>query len=181
MIATLEEVRQFKELVKKAHAELAREGVDHAPDLELGVMIEVPGAALIAHQLAAEVSFFSIGTNDLIQYALAVDRNNEHVSHLYRPLHPAILRMVRWVVEAARERGIDVSLCGESAADPRVAPLLIGLGVHHLSVAPGSIPVIKKEIRSIALAQLEEIAGKCLSLSTAREVEDLLDAQVSHE
>lgn len=175
MIASVEEVRQFKQLVTRAAAQLRAAGVPHKDSLDVGAMIEVPAAAMVAPELAREVSFFSIGTNDLIQYSLAVDRNNEHVSHLYRPLHPGILRMVRSVVEAAREHGVDVSLCGEAAADPRVAPLLIGLGVHRLSVFPGAIPLIKKEIRSHPLPRLQELAAKSLRLATAREIEDLID------
>ena len=175
MISSVEEVRQFKQLVTRAAGQLRSAGVPHKGSLDVGVMIEVPAAAWVAAELAREVSFFSIGTNDLIQYSLAVDRNNEHVSHLYRPLHPGILRMVRSVVEAAREQGVDVSLCGEAAADPRVAPLLIGLGVHRLSVFPGAIPLIKKEIRSHPLPRLQELAARSLRLSTAQEIEDLID------
>lgn len=175
MISSVEEVRQFKQLVTRAAGHLRSAGVPHKSSLDVGVMIEVPAAALVAAELAKEVSFFSIGTNDLIQYSLAVDRNNEHVSHLYRPLHPGILRMVRSVVEAAREQGVDVSLCGEAAADPRVAPLLIGLGVHRLSVFPGAIPLVKKEIRSHPLPRLQELAARSLRLSTAQEIEDLID------
>ena len=113
-------------------------------------MIEVPAAAIIADILAREVDFFSIGTNDLIQYSLAVDRNNEHVASLYQPLHPAILRMLRFVIDSGRAAGIEVSLCGEMAADPRYALLLVGLGLRRLSMSPRQIPEVKTWLREAA-------------------------------
>ena len=128
MVSTVEEVRAFRAFGDEVRRELAAEGVPHCERYRLGVMIEVPSAALIADHLAAEVDFFAIGTNDLIQYSLAVDRNNEHVTHLYQPLHPAMLRMLRFVVEQADEHGIPVSVCGEMAADPLAAAVLVGLG-----------------------------------------------------
>ena len=175
MISTLDEVHQFKALLKQAASELEREGLEFSRDFDLGIMIEVPSAAVLAPELAREVDFFSIGTNDLIQYSLAVDRNNEHVSYLYKPFHPAILRMVRWIVDGARESGIDVSVCGEAAADPRVAPLLVALGAAKLSMSPASIPVIKAAIRAVSLDEITTLAEECLLLSTTGEVEDRVD------
>ncbi|MGH9361119.1 MAG: phosphoenolpyruvate--protein phosphotransferase, partial [Thermoanaerobaculia bacterium] len=162
MVTTVEEVRRFRALLAEVMGELEREGSPYRRDVPLGVMIEVPGAALIADLLAREVDFFSIGTNDLIQYALAVDRNNEHVADLYQPLHPAILRMLRFVLDGARAAGIEVSLCGEMAADPRCAAVLVGLGLRRLSMSPRAIPEVKTRIRELAAAELAELAERCL-------------------
>ncbi len=182
MVSALEEVLQFKALVAEARAELTREGFEPCCDYQLGVMVEVPSAALVADALAKEVDFFSIGTNDLIQYAMAVDRNNEHVSYLYRPLHPAILRLIRQTTASAARAGIDVSICGEMAAEPRYAPLLIGLGLRSLSASPRAIPELKKRIRELAVEEWRQLAYRCLDLSTADEVEDLLERnQITEE
>jgi phosphotransferase system enzyme I (PtsI) len=139
-------------------------------------MIEVPSAALIADLLAREVDFLSVGTNDLIQYSLAVDRNNEHVSYLYQPGHPAILRMLRTVIEAAREADVELSLCGEMAADPRYAALLVGLGLRRFSVTPQAVPALKTRLRELSVPQLEELAERCLEACTGPEVEELLSS-----
>ncbi len=176
MVSTLEEVRQFRELAGRVRAQLAAEGIEHTPRLRLGVMIEVPSAALIADHLAAEVDFFSLGTNDLIQYSMAVDRNNEHVGYLYRPLHPAILRMIRFVVDSAQQAGIEVSMCGEMAADPRYTALLLGLGLRQLSVSSRAIPEIKSRIRELSVAELGPVTERCLKLASAADVEAELDS-----
>jgi phosphotransferase system enzyme I (PtsI) len=148
-------------------------------------MIEVPAAAMIADVLAREVDFFSIGTNDLIQYSMAVDRNNEHVASLYQPLHPAILRMLRFVIDSARAAGIEVSLCGEMAADPRFALLLVGMGLRRLSVSPRRIPEIKTWLRGTSAAELAELAEACFAYSTAadvqRHLEGFFECAVSRE
>jgi phosphotransferase system enzyme I (PtsI) len=174
MVSTVEEIHHFRAFAAQVLAELDREGTPHRAGLRVGAMIEVPSAALIADLLAREVDFFAIGTNDLIQYALAVDRNNEHVAALYQPLHPAIVRMLRFVVESATVAGIPLSVCGEMAADPRFVPLLIGLGIRSLSMSPRSIPEIKSQIRSISAADLERWALRCGDLRTAEEVERFL-------
>jgi phosphotransferase system enzyme I (PtsI) len=176
MVSTLDEVRRLRAFCDEVACELERDGIPFARDLKLGIMIEVPGAALIADRLAREVDFFSIGTNDLIQYSLAVDRNNEHVANLYQPLHPALLRMLSWVAEAAREAGIEVSVCGEMASEPRLAALLLGLGLKRLSMSPRSIPAIKTLLRELSAADLEVLARDCLGLGTAAEVEGRLAA-----
>jgi phosphotransferase system enzyme I (PtsI) len=178
MVSTVEEVRQFRAFAAEVMAEMEKEGVPFRRDVRLGVMIEVPAAAMIADVLAREVDFFSIGTNDLIQYSIAVDRNNEHVSHLYQPLHPGILRMLRFVVDSARAAGIEVSLCGEMGGDPRFALMLIGLGMRRLSMSPRRIPEVKAWLREAAVAELSEMATQCLGHSTAAEVQDHLDAFV---
>jgi phosphotransferase system enzyme I (PtsI) len=175
LVSTVEEVRRFRAFATEVCDELEREGVPIRRDPKLGVMIEVPAAAVIADQLAKEVEFFSIGTNDLIQYSLAVDRNNEHVAYLYQPLHPGILRMLHTVIQAARKEGIGVSLCGEMAADSRFAALLVGLGLRRLSVSPRVVPVIKTRLRELCAGELEEVALRCLDLSTAAEVDENLE------
>jgi phosphotransferase system enzyme I (PtsI) len=176
MIATLDEVRRFRRFAGDVMDELEAEGVEFRRDVPVGVMIEVPSAALIADLLAREVDFFSIGTNDLIQYSLAVDRNNEHVADLYQPLHPAILRMLKGVIAAAHAAGIECGLCGEMAGDPRQALLLVGLGLRRLSMSPRLVPEIKTRIRASALPDLERLAEECLGFATAAEVERHLES-----
>ncbi len=178
MISGLDEVRAFRAFATGVMSELDAEGLEYRRDLPLGVMIEVPSAAVIADVLSREVDFFSVGTNDLIQYSLAVDRNNEHVADLYQPTHPAILRMLRFVIDSADRAGIEVGLCGEMAADPRYAPLLIGLGLRRLSMTPRSVPALKQRIRGLEAGALAELAERCLELGTAAEVEDLLDTEL---
>jgi phosphotransferase system enzyme I (PtsI) len=175
MVSTVEEVRTFRAFAAEVMAEMEKEGVPFRPDVRLGVMIEVPGAALIADVLAREVDFFSIGTNDLIQYSLAVDRNNEHVASLYQPLHPAILRMLRFVIDSARAAGIEISLCGEMAADAGLALLLVGLGLRRLSMSPRQIPEVKASIREATIAELTDLSLRCLEHSTAGEVQQQLE------
>jgi phosphotransferase system enzyme I (PtsI) len=179
LVSSLEEVLRFKEIFRDVVAELEAEGLEHNPQLKIGVMIEVPSAAMIADTLAREVDFFSIGTNDLIQYSMAVDRSNEQVSYLYRPVHPAILRMIRFTVESADAAGIPVSLCGEMGADPRFTPLLAALGLRSLSVTPRVIPEVKGVIRGLALGDWEEARETCLMLSTAGEVESYLASRIA--
>jgi phosphotransferase system enzyme I (PtsI) len=181
MISTLDEVHQYKTFAGKIQAELKREGVAFNPDCKIGAMIEVPSAAMIADLLASEVDFFSIGTNDLIQYSLAVDRNNEHVSYLYRPLHPAILRMLRFVLRSAREVGVDVSMCGEMASDPLYSPLLLGMGLRTLSLTSRAIPEVKTQIRQLTMSDLEGVVERCLEFSTAAQVEEFLKAYLADQ
>lgn len=175
MVSGVEEVHRFRAFADGVIGELAAEGVPFQRDYKLGVMIEVPSAALTADLIAPHVDFFAIGTNDLIQYSLAVDRNNEHVADLYQPLHPAILRMLRTVLDAARAAGIEVELCGEMACDERLAPLLVGLGLRRLSMAPRQVPEIKTLIRGMELAELEDLAACCSARTSVAEVEACLD------
>ncbi|HYO14843.1 MAG TPA: phosphoenolpyruvate--protein phosphotransferase [Thermoanaerobaculia bacterium] len=176
LVSTLGEVRQYRAFAAEVMEEMEREGIPFRRDVRLGVMIEVPAAALIADVLAREVDFFSIGTNDLIQYSLAVDRNNEHVASLYQPLHPAILRMLRFVTDSARAAGIEVSLCGEMAANPRYALLLIGLGMRRLSMSPRRIPEVKTWVRELTAADLAILAEGCLEFGTAEDVQRHLES-----
>jgi len=171
MVSRVEELRQFRALVEELTEEVEREGHPVSGDLKVGVMIEVPAAAIIADVLAREADFFSIGTNDLIQYALAVDRNNRQVADLYQPLHPALLRMIRSTVLAARAAEIPVSLCGEMAADPRHVPLLVGLGLRRLSLNPRAVPALRAATARLDARELERCVTRCLDLGTAAEVE----------
>ena len=140
-------------------------------DMELGAMIEVPSAALTSEILAKEVDFFSLGTNDLIQYALAVDRVNEKIAYLYEPAHPAVLRLIKEIIENGHKNGIWVGMCGEMAGEPAWALLLLGLGLDEFSTSPIVLPEIKKVIRAVSIKEAKEIADKALGLSTAKEVE----------
>ena len=181
MVSTLDEVRAFRSFADEVQRELASEGVPFNPTYQLGVMIEVPSAALIADHLAREVDFLAIGTNDLIQYALAVDRNNEHVTHLYQPLHPALLRMLKFVAEQGRKHEVPVSVCGEMAADPLAAAVLLGLGIDRLSLSPRRVPEIKTRIRELDLSHLLRVVPRCTELTSAAEVEEYLIGVLARE
>lgn len=174
MVSSVDEIRAFRAVAEQVMEELEIEGVAFRREYKLGIMIEVPSAALIADLLTPSVDFFSIGTNDLIQYSLAVDRNNEAVSYLYRPLHPAILRLLGFVVRSARAAGTDVALCGEMASDPRFTPLLLGLGIRRLSMSPRSVPAIKEQVRRIVVSDLPALVERCMGLDTAADVEGCL-------
>ncbi|MBW1924447.1 MAG: phosphoenolpyruvate--protein phosphotransferase [Deltaproteobacteria bacterium] len=170
MISGLQEVLEAKAILEKVKGELEAQGLPHDPDMKVGAMIEIPSAVTVADILAQHVDFFSIGTNDLIQYALAIDRINGDVSYLYEPFHPAILRMIRQVLEAAGAAGIDVSLCGEMAGDPLCVPVLLGLGLETLSMNARSIPLIKTIIRSLSMEDARKDAEEVGRLTTADEV-----------
>lgn len=175
MISDISELREARKVVEEAKLELLENGIPFARNIPLGCMIEVPSAALMADILVKESDFLSIGTNDLVQYTLAVDRGNPSMSYLYNPAHPSIVRMIKLVVEEGNQAEKSVSVCGEIAADPRFTPLLLGLGVHELSVAAPSIPVIKKVIRSFSKQAANELAEYIQTLSTAAEIEEVLD------
>jgi phosphoenolpyruvate-protein phosphotransferase (PTS system enzyme I) len=170
MISCLDEVQQANALLEQCKRELRQENTPFNEALEIGVMVEIPSAALSAGVLARKVKFFSIGTNDLIQYAMAVDRLNERIAHLYEPAHPAILRLIQMTVEAAKKAGIWVGVCGEMAGDPILVPLLLGLGVEELSVAPLSVPKIKYLIRRIKMSEAKELAECALNSETPLEI-----------
>lgn len=170
MITKAEEVREANEHLEACKDALRAEGQAFDENLQVGVMIETPSAALTAELIADYVSFFSIGTNDLIQYALAVDRVNERVAYLYEPTHPAILKLVRHTLEVGRTMGKGVSMCGEMAGNPVLAPLLVGMGFRELSVAPAAVPLVKDAIRNISLSQARELAVAAESARTAAEI-----------
>ena len=171
MISGLDELREAKWHIEKAMAELDRKKIPFNSTIEIGIMIELPSAAITADLLAKEVDFFSIGTNDLIQYALGIDRRNEETLSLYEPLHPAVLRLIQNVICVAESANIDVSLCGEMAGDPIFSILLIGMGITKLSMSPAVIPEIKKLINSISLEDAQSLVKKIMELSTAGEIE----------
>jgi phosphotransferase system enzyme I (PtsI) len=179
LIGHIEEIRTVRVLLGRYTEELAREGVSVPTSMSLGAMVEVPAAAMIAEHLAREVDFFAIGTNDLTQYTLAVDRGNEHVADLFRPFHPAVLRLIERVISAGRRAGIPVSLCGEMAADPLAVPFLIGLGLEELSMHPPALPVVRRLIRALSQRDARRIAQKALTLSTAKQVEELFLEQLT--
>lgn len=171
LISGLVEVRAVRALLETCRAELQAEGVAMADDLPLGVMIELPSAAAIADLLARECDFFAIGTNDLIQYMLAVDRGNEHVAHLYRPLHPAVLRVLAQVVTAANAAGIPVSLCGQMASEPSYLPVLLGLGLTRLSMNTTSVAVLKSAARAVSVTDCQTLFAEISELDTAPAIE----------
>jgi phosphotransferase system enzyme I (PtsI) len=173
LISGLSELLQAREALKRCMDELDAEGVPFDPKLPVGVMIEVPSAAICADLLAPHVDFFSIGTNDLIQYTVAVDRVNPHVANLYRPTHPAVIRLIGKTVEAGAEHGIWTGVCGEMAGDIRLTPLLIGLGVEELSVSPKSVPKVGQVIRSLDFAQCKATAQEALRSSGSAAIMDL--------
>ncbi|HMJ89234.1 MAG TPA: putative PEP-binding protein, partial [Candidatus Acidoferrum sp.] len=170
MISCLDELTQANALVDTYREELRAEGQAFNPDMEIGVMIEIPSAALIADALAKRAKFFSVGTNDLIQYSLAVDRLNEKIAHLYEPTNPAILRLIKFATDAARANQIWTGVCGEMAGDPLMIPLLLGLGVDELSVAPQAVPQIKYLIRRIKMSEAKEIADAALNSESAADI-----------
>ncbi len=174
LISGVAELRAAKRVCADVCAELAKEGIAHDPNVPIGTMVETPSAAFIADLLAAECDFLSIGTNDLIQYALAADREDEHVGYLYHPLHPAILRALKQIVEGAARANKPVAMCGDMAGDPLMAWMLIGIGLRQLSMAPRQIPVVKSIVHSTKMADAERLARAALELRTEIEVEELV-------
>ncbi len=170
MISGIEEIRRAKTILEEVKKGLIRGKIPFDRGIKIGAMIEIPSASITADILAREVDFFSIGTNDLIQYALAVDRINEHVSYLYEPLHPAILRIVRSVVQSARNVGIPVAICGEMAAEPAYVLILLGLGLEEFSMNPIAIPKVKKILRMVKAEETKSLAERLFQFSTATEI-----------
>ncbi|BBO77168.1 phosphoenolpyruvate-protein phosphotransferase [Desulfosarcina widdelii] len=175
MISGIAEVEQAMAMLDEAADSLIRQGFAYKRDVPVGIMIEVPSAVITADILAEKVDFFSIGTNDLIQYTLAIDRNNRHVAHLHQPLHPAILWMIKRTCDAARAKGIQTYMCGEMAAEPLFAPILLGLGVDELSMNPQAIPMVKDAIRSINTENVAPFIEKAMTMTTCAAVQELLE------
>jgi phosphotransferase system enzyme I (PtsI) len=172
------DLRLALDLVQEAREELRREGVEFREDVPVGLNLEVPGAALVADLLAPEVEFFSVGTNDLVQYLLAADRNDPRVAGSYEPLHPAVLRTLAQVVAGVEGYRVPLSVCGEMAAEPLTALLLVGLGFRELSMTPAAIPRVKAAVRSARADRAREIARRCLTLRTASEIQALLGREL---
>ena len=167
MISGLTELYETKRIIEEMKAELKSEGKAFNDKVEIGIMIEIPSAAMISDLLAREVSFFSVGTNDLIQYTLAIDRQNEHVAYMYEPLDPAVLRLLRRVSDAAHQENITLAMCGEMAGDPLYATILLGMGFQHLSMNVASIPWVKKVVRSVRMLDAVELASLVMQQPTA--------------
>jgi len=175
MISSLDEVREANAVLEEAKRELDEEGIPYNSHIQIGIMVEVPAAVMIADLLAEEVDFFSIGTNDLVQYVLAVDRMNEKIAHMYNPFHPSILRMLKMTVDAAKAKGIMVSVCGELAGDERALALWVALGVHDLSMSAHSILHLKSRVLEMCEKECVELKDRLFSCRTNREIEQLLN------
>ena len=178
MISGLEELLEAKRVLKEVKDELKKEGKPFMEDIPLGIMIELPSAVLMAEVLAREVDFFSIGTNDLIQYSLGIDRTNKYVSHLFQPLHPAILKSIKHIIDVAKKAGIPISMCGEMAGDPFCIPLLIGMGVDTLSSNPHSIPGIKRVIRMLSYEECKELLDLVMKNNSVKENNKLVKEKI---
>jgi phosphotransferase system enzyme I (PtsI) len=175
MISGVEEIRQAKKILNEVREELVAESIPVGDSIDIGIMIEVPAAVIVADELAKEVDYFSIGTNDLIQYALAIDRVNERVTYLYEPLHPAVLRLISQVVSIGRKNGVRVAMCGEMAGEPAYTLILLGLELDELSMTPSAIPRVKRIIRSATLKESKILLEKVMTFSFAAEIRDYVD------
>ncbi|MFP4362598.1 MAG: phosphoenolpyruvate--protein phosphotransferase [Spirochaetia bacterium] len=172
MISGLEELNNALEVVESVKADLRNEGVPFNEEIPIGIMIEVPSAALSSDILARKVQFFSIGTNDLIQYTIAVDRGNEKIAYLYEPFHPGVLRLIKTIIDNAHNYGIPVSMCGEMAGDPNASVILLGLGLDEFSMSAFGIPEIKRIVRSVSMAEAEELVGTIMEMRSCREIDE---------
>jgi phosphotransferase system enzyme I (PtsI) len=181
LISTINELREARRIIDEVKSEMAEACIEHNARLPVGVMIEVPAAAMMADVLAREADFLSVGTNDLIQYMLAVDRTNENVAHLYQPLHPAILRTVAHLVRVAETAGVPLEICGEMAANPVQAVALVGLGIRTLSLVPASIPLVKTAIRAVEHARVRQLMSDAMKLTSRTEVEELLTRELPRQ
>jgi phosphoenolpyruvate-protein phosphotransferase len=179
MISTFEEIKRASAVLAEVQKELKKEKIKFDDHVQVGIMVETPSAAIMSEQLAAHVDFFSIGSNDLTQYVLAVDRGNERVSHLFDHFHPAVLRLIKQVIDAGHKAHIWVGICGELGADPLAIPLLIGLGIDELSMSPVAIPRAKMVLRALTVPECEEIATRALKFRGAGEVKKFLKRTLS--
>jgi len=178
MVSGSEEVCRANAILNEAKQELKAEGISFDENLEVGIMVEIPSAAVTADILAKEVDFFSIGTNDLIQYTLAVDRMNEHISHLYEPLHPAVLRLIKNVIDASHKAGKWTGMCGEMAGDTSATAILLGMGLDEFSMSAPSIPQVKKIIRSLTYEEAQHIAQKALSMDKPEDIRNMVEQEM---
>ncbi len=174
MISSIEELRESKAILEEVKEELKRENISYNKEIEVGIMVEVPSVALISDLFAKEVDFFSIGTNDLIQYTTAVDRGNRQISHLYNQFHPALLRLIKEVIDNGHKEGIWVGMCGEAAGDPKLIPILIGMGLDEFSMSSVSILKARWIIRNISKKDMEDVVAKIINMPTATDVESFI-------
>ncbi len=178
MISNLEEVLRAKEIIEEIKEELSRSGIPYNNKIKIGIILEVPSSVMIADILARHVDFFSIGTNDLIQYTLAIDRTNKEVAYLYEPFHPSIIRMIKYMIEIGDKSNIPIAICGEMAGDPLCVPILIGLGLRQLSMNPRIIPFIKKIIRSLSAKELKDMVKEVLNLTTSMQIRSYITDKI---
>jgi phosphotransferase system enzyme I (PtsI) len=181
MVSTIQEIRRAREMVSRAKKELDARGLPYDPGIKIGIMIEVPAAAVLAEEMAGEADFLSIGTNDLIQYLMAVDRDNAAVAPLYQQFNPAVLRTIRHIIDAGHKKGVWVGMCGQMAGDPLATVLLVGLGIDELSVIPSVLPEIKKVILSIKYKEAKKVADKSLAMSTEQEIREHLSSIIKNK
>lgn len=174
LVSAIEEIKLLKDILRNTQRELEKEGIRYDENIEVGIMVEVPSAAILAEDFAKEVDFFSIGSNDLTQYTLACDRGNPRVANIFKPLHPAVLRLIKSTVDAGHSQDVWVGLCGELGSETVAIPVLLGLGLDELSVCPALVPEVKSVIRHLTMVECREIASKVLSMSSAEEVERYL-------
>jgi phosphoenolpyruvate-protein phosphotransferase (PTS system enzyme I) len=175
MVSTIGEIRKSKEIIEECKKELKHDKIPFDKQMKIGIMVEVPSAAVMAKEFAMEVDFLSIGTNDLIQYLMAVDRGNDFVSDLYQEFSPAVVRTISHIVEEANKAGKKVSLCGEMAGDTLAIPLLVGLGLDSLSLSPATIPYAKRIISKFSYENAKELAAECLNCSTENEIQHKIE------
>jgi len=180
MISGFEELSRAKDILEEVKEELRQQDIAFDEQIKVGIMIEIPSAAIISDILAKEVDFFSIGTNDLIQYAIAIDRRNEYVDYLYEPLHPAVLRLIKYTIDAGHKEGITVGMCGEMAGRSIYTPILLGLGIDSLSTNALAIPHIKDIARRINLKRCMEITSHILDMRTANDVREFMNNEVKN-
>jgi phosphotransferase system enzyme I (PtsI) len=181
MVSTIQEIRRAREMVSRAQKELDARALPYDPGIKIGIMIEVPAAAVLAEEMAGEADFLSIGTNDLIQYLMAVDRDNAAVAPLYQQFNPAVLRTIRHIIDAGHKKGVWVGMCGQMAGDPLATVLLVGLGIDELSVIPSVLPEIKKIILSIKYKEAKRVADKSLAMSTEQEIREHLSSIIKNK
>jgi phosphotransferase system enzyme I (PtsI) len=176
MISGAEELDRANGVLEECKEELRKKGAAFDEKIEVGAMIEIPSAAITSDILAKKCDFFSIGTNDLIQYLLAIDRVNDRIAHLYEPTHPAVVRTLKQIVDEAHRNGIKVSVCGEMAGDPVYAPLLLGLGIDELSMTPAVLPAVKFLVRALKMTDAQRLAQQALTMDSPKEIYALFDA-----
>lgn len=178
MVSGAQEIRKANAVLEEAKKELNTEGISFDENLEVGIMVEIPSAAITADILVKDVDFFSIGTNDLIQYTLAVDRMNEHISYLYEPLHPAVLRLIKNVIDASHNAGKWTGMCGEMAGDTLATAILLGLGLDEFSMSASSIPQVKKIVRSLTYEKAQQIAKSALSMDKPKDIRNMVENEM---